>query len=28
LGGYLKRRGFGYRVITHTVERLWQETKK
>ncbi len=25
LGGYLKRRGFGYRVISHTVERLWQE---
>ena len=25
LGGYLKRRGFGYRVINHTVERLWQE---
>jgi regulatory protein len=28
LSGYLKRRGFGYRVITHTVERLWQESKK
>ena len=28
LGGYLKRRGFGYRVITNTVERLWQESKK
>ncbi len=28
LGGYLKRRGFGYSVITHTVERLWQESKK
>jgi regulatory protein len=27
LGDYLKRRGFGYRVITHTVERLWQERK-
>jgi regulatory protein len=27
LGEYLKRRGFGYRVITHTVERLWQERK-
>jgi len=25
LGGYLKRRGFGYRVISHTVERVWQE---
>ncbi len=25
LGEYLKRRGFGYRVINHTVERLWQE---
>ncbi len=25
LGEYLKRRGFGYRVISHTVERLWQE---
>jgi regulatory protein len=24
LGGYLKRRGFGYGVITHTVERVWQ----
>ncbi len=28
LGEYLKRRGFGYRVINHTVERLWQESKK
>jgi regulatory protein len=27
LGEYLKRRGFGYRVITRTVERLWQERK-
>jgi regulatory protein len=27
LGEYLKRRGFGYRVITNTVERLWQERK-
>jgi regulatory protein len=26
LGEYLKRRGFGYRVINYTVERLWQET--
>ncbi|MCD6453422.1 MAG: RecX family transcriptional regulator [Dehalococcoidales bacterium] len=25
LGGYLKRRGFNYGVINHTVERLWQE---
>lgn len=25
LGGYLKRRGFGYGVVNHTVERLWQE---
>ena len=25
LGEYLKRRGFGYEVINHTVERLWQE---
>jgi len=25
LGGYLKRRGFGYRVINHTIERLWRE---
>ena len=23
LGGYLKRRGFSYEVINHTVERLW-----
>jgi regulatory protein len=28
LGGYLKRRGFGYSVINHTVERLWQENNK
>jgi regulatory protein len=26
LGEYLKRRGFGYRVISHTVERLWGES--
>jgi len=26
LGGYLKRRGFGYGVINHTIERLWQES--
>ena len=25
LGGYLRRRGFGYGVINHTVERMWQE---
>lgn len=25
LGGYLKRRGFGYGVINHTIERLWPE---
>ena len=25
LGGYLKRRGFGYGVIAPTVARLWQE---
>ncbi|MDI6814894.1 MAG: RecX family transcriptional regulator [Dehalococcoidales bacterium] len=25
LGEYLKRRGFGYGVIKHTVERVWQE---
>lgn len=25
LGEYLKRRGFNYGVIKHTVERLWQE---
>lgn len=25
LGGYLKRRGFGYGVIKETTERLWQE---
>ncbi len=25
LGNYLKRRGFGYGVINHTIERLWQE---
>jgi regulatory protein len=28
LGEYLKRRGFGYRVITQTVERLWQEKRR
>jgi len=28
LGGYLKRRGFGYRVIKHTTERVWQELKE
>jgi len=25
LGGYLKRRGFGYEVTNRTVERIWQE---
>ncbi len=25
LGEYLKRRGFGYEVINHNVERVWQE---
>lgn len=25
LGGYLKRRGFDYGVINHTVKRMWQE---
>jgi len=25
LGGYLKRRGFGYRVINYTMEKLWRE---
>jgi len=25
LGEYLRRRGFNYEVINHTVERLWQE---
>jgi len=25
LGEYLKRRGFGYEVINHTVERIWRE---
>ncbi len=25
LGEYLKRRGFGYGVINHVVERMWQE---
>lgn len=25
LSEYLRRRGFGYRVINHTVQRLWQE---
>ncbi len=28
LGGYLKRRGFGYGAINHTVERVWQERGK
>ena len=25
LGGYLRRRGFDYGVINHTIERMWQE---
>ena len=25
LGGHLRRRGFDYRVVSHTVERVWQE---
>ncbi len=25
LSEYLKRRGFGYRVISHTVQQVWQE---
>jgi regulatory protein len=25
LGGYLRRRGFDYEVINHTVERIWRE---
>ena len=25
LGGYLKRRGFAYGVIKHTINRVWQE---
>ena len=28
LGDYLKRRGFGYGVINHTVERVWQELRE
>ncbi len=28
LSGYLKRRGFGYEVINHTVEQLWQERRE
>jgi regulatory protein len=28
LGEYLKRRGFGYTVISQTVKRLWQEMKE
>jgi regulatory protein len=27
LSEYLKRRGFGYGVISHTVERVWQEAE-
>jgi len=25
LGGYLRRRGFDYEIINHTVERMWRE---
>ncbi len=25
LGGYLRRRGFGYETINHTVRQIWQE---
>ena len=28
LGEYLKRRGFGYTVISQTVKRIWQERKE
>jgi regulatory protein len=28
LGEYLKRRGFGYGVIAHTVEQLWREREE
>lgn len=28
LGEYLKRRGFSYGVISHTVERVWQEESR
>ncbi len=28
LGEYLKRRGFSYGVINHTIEQLWQELEK
>lgn len=28
LGGYLRRRGFGYGVIESTVNRLWQEAQE
>ena len=28
LGDYLKRRGYGYTVISQTVKRLWQEMKE
>ncbi len=26
IAGYLKRRGFSYGVINHTIERIWQES--
>jgi SOS response regulatory protein OraA/RecX len=25
LGNYLRRRGFNYGIIVHTVDRIWQE---
>ena len=28
LGDYLKRRGFGYAVISQTIKRIWQELKE
>jgi regulatory protein len=28
LGEYLKRRGFGYGVINHTIQRVWQEQEE
>ncbi len=28
LGEYLKRRGFGYGVINHTIKRVWQEQEE
>lgn len=28
LGAYLRRRGFNYEVINHTIERIWKEKSK